>query len=185
MRHAATLSPPQSTSCAYLPSRRGCTLIPFHSSRVTPSPRCLRVSVSLWQIPCSQQFAASLSSLCPLFCTPFLCFQPLAASFCKTPGVGVSWPIPTFRHSYLQTLRRYLLRQFAANSPCISGISRLNLSGLSRLLAPGNLSRRRRAHGHLGLEGLPHLRTHLYPYSPFFRGARRAHRLEPAQIGRA
>ncbi len=44
---------------------------------------------SLWQTPCSQQFAASLSSLCSLFGTPFLCFQQLAASFPKTPGVGV------------------------------------------------------------------------------------------------
>jgi len=44
---------------------------------------------SPWQTPCSQQFAASLSSLCSLFGTPFLCFQQLAASFPKTPGVGV------------------------------------------------------------------------------------------------
>ena len=28
-----------------------------------------------WQIPCSQQLAASLSSLCSLFHTPSLCFQ--------------------------------------------------------------------------------------------------------------
>jgi hypothetical protein len=28
-------------------------------------------------------------SLCPLFRTPSLCFQSLAASFRKTPGVGI------------------------------------------------------------------------------------------------
>src|SRR6267378_1746354 len=50
--------------------------------------RRLCVSVSLWQIPCSHKLTASLLSLCPLFRTPFLCFQELAASFCKTPGVG-------------------------------------------------------------------------------------------------
>ena len=30
-----------------------------------------------------------LQPLCALFATPGLCFQQLAASFCKTPGVGV------------------------------------------------------------------------------------------------
>src|SRR5260370_42404589 len=61
--------------------------------------RRLRVSVSLWQIPCSQKLAASLSSLCPLFRAPFLCFQELAASFCKTPGVGGSLqPFSAARH---------------------------------------------------------------------------------------
>jgi hypothetical protein len=29
-----------------------------------------------------------LSSLCALFCTGFLCFQELGASFAKTPGWG-------------------------------------------------------------------------------------------------
>jgi len=33
MRHAATLSPPPSTSCAYFPSPRGCTPSPFPNSR--------------------------------------------------------------------------------------------------------------------------------------------------------
>ena len=52
---------------------------------------------SLWQTPCSQQFAASLSSLCPLFGTRSLYFQQVAASFRKTPGVGgvrhfAPWP---------------------------------------------------------------------------------------------
>src|SRR5216683_8324136 len=68
--------------------------------------RRLSVSVSRWQIPRSQKLTASLSSLCPLFRTPFLCFQQLAASFCKTPGVGgrcdlsrppVTSPLATFR----------------------------------------------------------------------------------------
>jgi len=39
---------------------------------------------------CLQEFGASLSSLCTLSCTRFLYFQWLAASFPKTPGVGVS-----------------------------------------------------------------------------------------------
>jgi len=62
----------------------------------SPLVQGLRVSVSLpapalsgWQIPCSQQLAASCTSLCAFFRTPFLCFQELAASFSKTPGVGV------------------------------------------------------------------------------------------------
>src|SRR5229473_729411 len=54
---------------------------------------CVSVSLpaptrSWWQIPCSQQLAASCTSLCALFRTPFLCFQSFAASFSKTPGVG-------------------------------------------------------------------------------------------------
>jgi len=59
----------------------------------------LSVSVSLWQIPCSQQLAASCTSLCALFRAPFLCFQSFAASFSKTPGVGVPRP------SHRQTVR--------------------------------------------------------------------------------
>ncbi len=55
--------------------------VPFRTS----PPLC---SVPRWQIPCSQKLAASLSSLCALFRAPFLCFQELAASFAKTPGVG-------------------------------------------------------------------------------------------------
>src|SRR5258708_18422838 len=45
-------------------------------------------SVPLWQIHLFQELAASLASLCTLFRTRFLCFQSLAASFSKTPGVG-------------------------------------------------------------------------------------------------
>ncbi len=37
---------------------------------------------------CLHRLAASLSSLCTLFCTRFLCFQSFGASFHKTPGVG-------------------------------------------------------------------------------------------------
>jgi hypothetical protein len=45
-------------------------------------------TLSGWQIHCFQAFAASFPSLCALFCTPSLCFQSLAASFRKIPGVG-------------------------------------------------------------------------------------------------
>src|SRR6266436_4683751 len=156
MHHAATLSPPPSTSCAYFPSLRGgctlCALIApvsaisvsrfFPSSSAQPlcflsypcnpssfmqlrillrngaalsllfsmasalflsprgctpptfpsGPRRLSALVPRWQIPCSQKLAASSSSLCALFRTPFLCFQELAASFAKTPG----WGVPRF-----------------------------------------------------------------------------------------
>ena len=49
-------------------------------------------SLPPWQIPCSQQLAASLSSLCALFHTRSLCFQSFAASFDKTPGWGCLEP---------------------------------------------------------------------------------------------
>ena len=76
--------------------------------------RLLRLcaSVSPWQIPCSQQLAASCISLCALFRAPFLCFQSFAASFAKTPGVGGTCPssqpsdVPVFRRSGFQTVRR-------------------------------------------------------------------------------
>src|ERR1700682_280515 len=96
-----------------------------------------------------------------------------------TTGV---WGPPTFlatRHSSLATFSPCRLRRFAANSPCISGISRLNLKGLCALRSQ-HPTRRRRANGHLGLEGLSHFWPDLYPYSPFFRCARRAHQFEPA-----
>jgi len=70
----------------------------------------LCVSVSLWQIPCSQQLAASCTSLRALFRPPFLCFQSFAASFSKTPGLGGTCPsaqpsaVPAFRHSAFQTI---------------------------------------------------------------------------------
>jgi hypothetical protein len=45
---------------------------------------CLAVHES--QVTSFHLVAASLSPLCVLFRTPFLCFQPFAASFAKTPG---------------------------------------------------------------------------------------------------
>jgi hypothetical protein len=57
---------------------------PLHALRTSaPSPAATR---SGWQIPCYQQFAAFLVSLCTLSRTPFLCFQSFAASFTKTLG---------------------------------------------------------------------------------------------------
>ncbi len=103
MRHVAPLSPVRSVDCAYFPSPRGCTypasiLIQDFAASVS---QCLcgksRVLINLQPL-C--QF------LCPLFRAPFLCFQELAASFCKTPGVGgrcnlsrppVTSPLATFR----------------------------------------------------------------------------------------
>src|SRR6266478_1381431 len=70
----------------------------------------LCVSVSLWQIPCSQQLAASCTYLCAFFRAPFLCFQSFAASFSKTPGLGGTCPsaepsdVPAFSHSAFQTI---------------------------------------------------------------------------------
>jgi hypothetical protein len=61
----------------------------------------LSVSVPLWQIPCSQNLAASLSPLCPLFCAPSLCFQPFAASFAKNTRVGVPMPMKVKVHPVL------------------------------------------------------------------------------------
>jgi hypothetical protein len=46
------------------------------------------------QLFCLDRLGASLSSLCALFCTRFLCFQSLAASFPETPEVGVSVKSP-------------------------------------------------------------------------------------------
>src|SRR6266404_8223694 len=84
MRHVAPLSPVRSVDCVYFSSPRECT---YSTSILIQDVRRLSVSVSLWQIPRSQKLTPSLSSLCPLFRTPFLCFQELAASFCRTPGV--------------------------------------------------------------------------------------------------
>jgi hypothetical protein len=57
-------------------------------SRLCALRTCPPEGGSLWQTPCSQQLTASLPSLCALFCPRFLCFQQVAASFRKTPGVG-------------------------------------------------------------------------------------------------
>ena len=56
------------------------------------------------QLSCLHRFAASLSSLCALFCTRFLYFQHLAASFHKMPECGIrrstwrtpGWGVPRF-----------------------------------------------------------------------------------------
>src|SRR5712664_941348 len=90
--------------------------------------RRLCVSVSLWQIPRSQKLTASLSSLCPLFPGPFLCFQELAASFCKTPGVG-------------GVAATFLGRPSLRHSPLSARLQRL--FGLQYTLRPGSWQHRR------------------------------------------
>jgi len=70
------------------------------------------LSVPLWQIHSFHRLGASLSSLCALFRTCFLCFQSFAASFPKIPGVG--YPecnygtpgvgVPKFHHPCAQLL---------------------------------------------------------------------------------
>ena len=91
MRHVTSISPPFSADCAYFPSPRGCIVIPS-TFRASLSPLCLRVSACpdraglanpMFSVVC-RLFVA----LCALFRTPSLCFQQLAASFCKMPGVG-------------------------------------------------------------------------------------------------
>src|SRR6266446_1751120 len=90
------LYPQCAQSIAYTPVTTGVDVLHQHPYS---GLRRLSVSVSRWQIPRSQKLTASLSSLCPLFRTPFLCFQQLAASFCKTPGVGGSLrPFSAARH---------------------------------------------------------------------------------------
>ena len=64
------------------------------------------------QLSCLHRLGASLPSLCALFGARFLCFQSLAASFPKIPGVG--YPecnygtpgvgVPKFRHPCAQLL---------------------------------------------------------------------------------
>jgi hypothetical protein len=68
----------------------------------SPCLRCVRSVVRFFppssaqarQLFCLHRLGASLSSLCALFRTRFLCFQSLAASFPETPGVGVSVKSP-------------------------------------------------------------------------------------------
>jgi hypothetical protein len=64
---------------------------------LTPCPLCCAFSQSSGaqarQLFCLHRPGASLSSLYALFYPRFLCFQSLAASFCKTPGVG-GYPDP-------------------------------------------------------------------------------------------
>ena|SRR5713226_6651797 len=70
-------------SCAYFPSPRGCTTtssLPFNFQ--------LCVSVPLWQIPCSQQFAASLPLFALFSALPSFVFNRLQPLFAKHPGGG-------------------------------------------------------------------------------------------------
>jgi hypothetical protein len=106
---------------------------PILSVRSVPVPAPTR---SGWQIPCSQKLAASLSSLCALFCTGFLCFQELAASFAKTPGWGVPATfLATRRFSPLAYAERPLRR---ATFPLLSATT-----GNARAVMP--VGRRRKA----------------------------------------
>src|SRR6266851_897138 len=59
---------------------RGCGGAPLPTFRHSDLQPC--------QLFCLQKVAASFTSLCPLFRGLVLCFQSLAASFCKIPGVG-------------------------------------------------------------------------------------------------
>ena len=95
----------------------------------------LCVSVSLWQIPCSQQLAASYSAL---FRAPFLCFQSFAASFSKTPGAGGTCPssqpsdVPAFRRFDFQTVRRAIRSvtwTWSAHPTIIAASSRFQVHG--------------------------------------------------------
>jgi hypothetical protein len=56
-------------------------------------PSVLRFSQSsgsqVSQLLCLHRLGASLSSLCPLFCIRFLCFQSFAATNPNTPGCGI------------------------------------------------------------------------------------------------
>ncbi len=83
MRHVAPRSLPFSARCAYFPSPQGCTLI--HSA-LHVRWSFLRVSVAS---PMFSAVCRPFVALCALFRTPVLCFQQLAASFRKTPGVGI------------------------------------------------------------------------------------------------
>ena len=74
----------------------------------------LCASVPLWQIHLFQELAASLSSLCALFCTRLLCFQSFAASFPNPPGVGVS------QHFCAELRFRLHMRHVAPQSPAPS-----------------------------------------------------------------
>jgi hypothetical protein len=81
-----------------VPSTLLCALCLPRASRGAPvsATSVLRFSPSSGtqarQLSCLHRFAASLSSLCALFCIRFLYFQQLAASFHKTPG----WGVPRF-----------------------------------------------------------------------------------------
>jgi hypothetical protein len=117
-RNGDTISPFPSMPCALILSPRGCTHlhalrapaanpvgkffgVRHYENRTYKTPGGmgvqtfnfqLCVSVSLWQIPCSQQLAASLTSLC-LFSAPRLfVFNSLQPLLPKHPGV---WRCPS------------------------------------------------------------------------------------------
>ena len=102
LRHVAPISLPFLAASTYFPSSRGCT------QRSYQDPAA---SVPLWQISCSQQLAASCTFLCALFRAPFLGFQSVAASFPKTPGVGVP------QHFRAEPRFRLHMRHMAPLSP--------------------------------------------------------------------
>ena len=82
LHHVTPISLPFSAPSAYFPSPRGVHLFIPPDDRLSDLPA--------YQLICLHRLGASLSSLCALSCVRFLYFQWLAASFPKTPGVGVS-----------------------------------------------------------------------------------------------
>jgi len=92
--------PPSSPSSASRNTRIPSALNSFHILPVATEvyhqsiPDDNLSSLQTRQLFCLHRLAASLPSLCALFCIRFLCFQSFAASFCKTPGVGVPPQIP-------------------------------------------------------------------------------------------
>ena len=93
----------------------------------TRLPRSSRGHSPLAISPLLSSTCRLLRSLCPLFRTPVLCFQSLAASFCKTPGVGVS-------RMLLRDTRGGVLRSgiSATSGRRAQGFPPLCLSGKSR-----------------------------------------------------
>src|SRR6267143_4357638 len=74
LHHVAPISLPFSAASAYFPSPRGCTL---HHSRGSDVRTCKRANAFVYK---------NLPPLYHLLRALALCFQWLAASFCKTPG---------------------------------------------------------------------------------------------------
>src|SRR5258707_14754587 len=73
------------------------------ASAVAPAPQSVTLAPS---IACRL-----LKSLASLFALPFLCFQQLAASLCKIPGVGYT-PPRTKRCAWVQKNIDFLLLSF-------------------------------------------------------------------------
>ncbi len=86
LHHVASISLPFSAASAYFPSPPGCTH--FAVPKPGHSDGQKRQTFYLHGL------AASFPSLCSLFRPPFLCFQPFAASFSKTPGVVYPFGTP-------------------------------------------------------------------------------------------